>query len=414
LNEKMENKMTQQTFAVDRNPRVVITQVKGSLSVQAWKERTISVEMAGTVAELRQEGDTVIINGSEGDLTLWVPGIPDFGKSITTAISVTQLSDNAMIEGVGGVALKAIGGNVALRNIGGDVELENVHAAAELTNIGGDLRATSMPSLAARKGISGDASLSDIAQVEVDAVGGSMELHRAGTAVIHAVGGHLDVEGVEASLRCNAVSGDCRVQGSATAGVTIKNVGGSLQVQGVVRSHMSNVGGNLHLEATFPAGSHAHFHVGGNASIELPEDANLSLHAIAGGSVSSESPGFSGYGNFANLVYGEGAARLDVIAGGSVRLLGSAMPHSKSVGESWSDFGHSMAGIGHEMGRLGREIGREMATAFKGASRHYWHDHVKKERPPTYERDRAAILRMVAEGRITPEEGEMLLSGLEG
>ncbi len=218
--------MTQQTFSVDRNPRVVITQVKGSLSVQAWKERTISVEMAGTVTELRQEGDTLIINGSEGDLTLWVPGIPNFAKSITTDISVTQLSDNAMIEGAGDVVLKSIGGNVVLRNIGGDAELENVHAAAELTNIGGDLRATSMPSLAARKGIGGDATLSDIAQVEVDAVGGSMELDRAGTALIHAVGSHLDVEGIEASLRCNAVGGDCRVQGSATAEVTIKNVGG--------------------------------------------------------------------------------------------------------------------------------------------------------------------------------------------
>src|SRR6266566_593201 len=374
----MENKMTQQTFSVDRNPRVMITQVKGSLSVQAWKERTISVEMAGTVAELRQEGDTLIINGSEGDLTLWVPGIPNFAKSITTDISVTQLSDNAMIEGAGDVVLKSIGGNVVLRNIGGDAELENVHAAAELTNIGGDLRATSMPSLVARKGIGGDATLSDIAQVEVDAVGGSMELDRAGTALIHAVGSHLDVEGIEASLRCNAVGGDCRVQGSATAEVTIKNVGGS-----------------LNLEASFPAGSHAHFHVGGNASIALPGDANLSLHTIAGGCVSGESPDSGSYGNFADLVYGEGAARLDVIAGGNVRLLSSATPRSRSMGESWNDFGHSMAGIGREMGRLGREIGREMATAFKGVHGHYQYGHVKKERPPTYERDRAAILRMV-------------------
>jgi hypothetical protein len=410
----MENKMTQQTFSVDRNPRVVITQVKGSLSVQTWKERTISVETAGTVAELRQEGSTVIINGGEGDLTLWVPGIPNFGKSITTGINVTQLSDNAMIEGAGDVVLKEIGGNVALRNIGGDVELENVHAAAELTNVGGNLRATSMPSLVARKGIGGDASLSDIAQVEVDAVGGSMTLDRAGTVVVHAVGANLDVEGVEASLRCNAVGGDCRVQGSATAEVAINNVGGSLQMQGVVRSHLSNVGGNLNLEAAFPAGSRAHFHVGGNASIALPEDVNLTLHAIAGGCVNTESTGFSGYGNFANLVYGEGAARLDVIAGGNVKLLSSAMPRSRSMGESWNDFGHSMAGIGREMGKLGREIGREMAAAFKGADRPHWHGHVKKDRPSTYERDRAAILRMVAEGRITPEEGEMLLSGLEG
>jgi len=410
----MENKMAQQTFSVDRNPRVVITQVRGSLSVQAWKERSISVEVAGTVAELRQEGETVIINGSEGDLSLWVPGLAPLGRPISTDISVTQLSDNVTIEGAGDVVLKEIGGSVTLRNIVGDVELENVHTAAELTNIGGNLRATSMPSLAARKGIGGNASLSDIVQVEVDAVGGNMALDRAGTAVVHDVGGDLNVEGVEASLRCNAIGGDCRVQGSATAGVTIKNVGGNMQMQGVVQSPMSNVGGNLNLEAAFPADSRTHFHVGGNASIALPEDANLSLHAIAGGCVSGESTDFSGYGNFANLVYGEGAARLDVIAGGNVRLLGPARPRSKSMGESWDDFGHSMAGIGREMGRLGREIGLEMAAAFKGAHRHHWRGYTRKDRPSTYAQDRAAILRMVAEGRITPEEGKMLLSGLEG
>ena len=67
-----------------------------------------------------------------------------------------------------------------------------------------------------------------------------------------------------------------------------------------------------------------------------------------------------------------------------------------------------------EMGRLGREIGLEMASAFKGVHKHTWHGYVKKDRPSTYAQDRAAILRMVAEGRITPDEGEMLLSGLEG
>src|SRR5215471_6392335 len=108
----MENKMTQQTFSVDRNPRVVITQVRGSLSVQAWKERSISVEMAGTVAELRQEGETVIINGSEGDLSLWVPGLATPSRPISTDISVTQLSDNVTIEGAGDIVLKEIGGNV--------------------------------------------------------------------------------------------------------------------------------------------------------------------------------------------------------------------------------------------------------------------------------------------------------------
>jgi len=405
--------MTQQTFSVDRNPHVVISQVEGSLSMHAWKERTISVAMAGTVTDLRQEGNTLIITGSKGDLELWVPGITNWKHSITTDISVTQLSDSVTIEGVGDVELKEIGADVTLRNIAGDVGLENVRATSELTNIGGDLRARSTPTLLARKGIGGDASLSDVARVEVDAVGGSMALDQAGTAVIHAVGGDLDVQGVEVMLRCNSVGGDCRVQGSTGAEVTINNVGGDLQVEGAVYSHRGNVGGNLNLQAIFPGGSRTHFHVGGDAIVALPDDANVSFHAIVGGHVSGEAPGSSRWGNFVNLVYGDGAARLDLIVGGNLKLSGSAIPRSGNTSETWNDFGREMADIGREMGKLGREIGREMAAAFKGTGKSYGHSHVKMDGPSTHAQDRAAILRMVAEGHITPEEGEMLLEGLE-
>src|SRR5258708_12159514 len=114
------------------------------------------------------------------------------------------------------------------------------------------------------------------------------------------------------------------------------------------------------------------------------EDANLSLHALAGGWVSGESPDSGSYGTFADLVYGEGAARLDVIAGGNVRLLSSATPRSRSMGESWNDFGHSMAGIGREMGRGGRAIGPGIATPFHGFHAPPHPDQCQNSTTPTY------------------------------
>ncbi len=404
--------MTQQTFAVGKKPSVVITQVEGSLSVQTWKEPSIRVESAGTVAELRQEEDTVIISNCTGDLALWMPAIKNFGRYITTDISVTRLSGNVTIEGAGQVALREIGGDVTLKNIAGDVALEQVGAVAELTNIGGNLSAVSMPTLLVRKGVGGDASLSDIARLEVDAVGANVALDRVGTATVNAVGGSLDVAGVETSLRCHTVGGNCRVQESANAEVSIHNVGGSLQVEGALRGHSSNVGGNLNLRAMFPAGSSMHFHVGGNATVELPDNASVALHGIVGGQVSGKAPGSSRGGSFVNLVYGDGAARLSLIVGGNLKLLGSNVPRSRSMGESWNDFGRDMAGIGREMGGLGQHMGRGFAAAFAGVGRFSSPYEVKWDEPSTYAQDRAAILRMVAEGRITPEEGDLLLEGL--
>ncbi len=131
------------------------------------------------------------------------------------------------------------------------------------------------------------------------------------------------------------------------------------------------------------------------------------------GHVSSEAFGSSRWGNFVNLVYRDGAARLDLIVGGNLKLAGAATPRSRNTSESWNDFGRGMADMGREMGKLGREIGREIAAAFKGTGKSYGDSHEKMDGPSTHAQDRAAILRMVAEGRITPEEGEMLLEGLE-
>jgi hypothetical protein len=391
---------------------VQITHVDGSLNVQTWNERSISVETTGTLEGMHQDGDTIIIRDHTGDLTLWVPAIRNGFRWITTDVGATHLSGNATIEGAGQVVLIDIGGNVTLKNIAGDTELEQVGAITEVTNVGGDLRAASMPTLLARKGIGGELTVTDVARLEVDAVGGSAELNKVGTVAINAVGGNLDVEGIETSLRCNNVGGDCRVQDSASAEVNVTNIGGNLQMEGTLRGHMSNVGGNLHLGTAFPAGSSIHFHVGGNANVELSDDASVALHAIVGGQVTGEALGSSRGGNFANLVYGDGAARLSLIVGGNLRLLGSNVPRSRNMGESWSDFGREMAGIGREMGRMGRHIGREVAAAVKESGWSGRWSQEKRDRHSTYSQDRAAILRMVAQGRITPEEGDMLLSGL--
>lgn len=319
--------MAQQTFSVGSYPQVEITRVDASLSVQTWKEQMIKVETAGPVAEFRQEGDRLIITGCESDLELWVPAIAG-DVPITTGVSVTHLSGNVTIEGTGQVGLKEIGGNVTLRGIPGNTELEYVHGVARLTDIGGNLHAFGVSTLFARKGIGGNALLSHISLVEIDIVGGNVVLDKAGTAEILVVGGDLDAEGIEASLRSTTVGAACRVQDSIRAEIIISNVAENLHMEGVVSGHMSVIGEDLNLQATFLAGSSTRFLVGGNAIVTVPDDASLELHAIVGGQMSVEAPGYGGGGSFVNLVYGDGAARLDLLVEGDLQLLGSNMPRS--------------------------------------------------------------------------------------
>src|SRR5205085_1968000 len=119
--------MTQQTFSVGRKPRVVISQGNGNLTVHSWQEPAIRVETEGLIAQLYQEGDTLIITGCEQNLQLWVPYIrPGLvgmlaNKRIVTDISVTHQHGHVAIEDAGNVDLADITGTVEITMVEGNL-----------------------------------------------------------------------------------------------------------------------------------------------------------------------------------------------------------------------------------------------------------------------------------------------------
>ncbi|MEO6888093.1 MAG: DUF4097 family beta strand repeat-containing protein, partial [Ktedonobacteraceae bacterium] len=373
----MEETMTLQTFPIEKRPRVVVAHINGSLNVQAWDRWEVAVETSGYVGELRQEGHTLFIANGEGDIALWVPAERKFGSTKlkgVTDISVTQLSGHISLETVKDVSVKGIGGSVHLQDIHGDVELEGIQELAEIVSCGGDLSALRMPALRVREGVGGNVSLADIARIEINAVGGDLEMSQVEVAEISVVGGDLRAYSIHVALHTGNISGDCQVQESGNAEIIVRNVGGDAEVSGAgqmqvgnvggdgdlrnVRGaarlgniggdvscrniggplHMANVGGDAELEgvpggmeagsiggdldllSTFPAGSHTALKIGGDATIALPGDASLNLHAIAGGDISAPAMNVRGGVGGINLVYGEGAARLELIVGGDLTV----------------------------------------------------------------------------------------------
>ena len=157
-------------------------------------------------------------------------------------------------------------------------------------------------------------------------MGGSTHVKHAETVTVGAVGGNLEAEQIDAKLRCSNVGGNCQVHDSVQAEVSIGNVGGSLRMTGVVSMQSCNVGGSLSLLATLSPGHATRIMVGGSAHIALPDNPNVSIHALAGGRINDEAIGGMNRGNVATLVYGNGAARLDLTVGGSVRVLGAGVP----------------------------------------------------------------------------------------
>src|SRR5437879_10699754 len=99
----MEDTMAQQTFSVGREPRVVITQVQGDLTVRSWKERSIQVAIDGSVGGLQQEGNALMMAVCDSDTELHVPE--------DTGISAFNIQGELNFEVLGWVRLRHVAGD---------------------------------------------------------------------------------------------------------------------------------------------------------------------------------------------------------------------------------------------------------------------------------------------------------------
>jgi hypothetical protein len=448
----------QQTFPAGRHPRLMLEDLNGSLSVLPWEQPDISVEAAGELPPLTYEGDVLRISAVTGDLTVRVP----CGKRLfsqrprgITDVYVRQLSGHATLEGVREVVLRSVGGSVHVKDCEGSLHLEEVREAVEVSTCGGDLEARQVPSLRVRDAIGGDVRLDSLQDVRLDAVGGNLQIRAMGERLqVGNVGGDCQVkDSPSAELLIGNVGGDLeialarRVQVGNVGGdasvcevagdVTVSHIGGDASLRKITGAvETQAVGGDLRLEATFAPGSSAHLSVGGDARLVLSEGASLSIEAWVGGDICGL-PSWarrSGRCSQISLVYGEGSARLQLHVGGDLVLEGPGQPDIRTHGvgvywdqAAWHDFGREMslvgeevgremARVGRELGRMGQEVGRELSRAFRDLDwRHFKHTHGRswRQRYGTAAEARSAVLRMVAEGRLSPEEGDQLLRAID-
>ncbi len=411
----------QQTFAVNREPRLVLERMAGDLVVSPWEAGSISIETGGEFGELFQQDNTLFIRDCNDDLVLRVP--------VDTDIRAAMVEGDVSIKQVRRVELRIVAGDIILERIGEGVDVELIGEAIAVANCAGDLVVRDSSSLRVREGVEGDASISNVALIEIERIEGEVSIRQTDTAVIGTIGGDLNVTDIADSVSCGNVGGDCSIYGSGHGECTIGNVGSDLSISGMATVHVGsvggdsilrdaqgdvefgnvggdvsfqniggklnagniggdtsikalsgsveagNIGGDLVLEATFPAGSSTRLHVGGDAVVRLPAQPNLALRAFAGGDISGARTATSGGGSWVNLVYGDGAAQLELYVGGDLVLRGGSQPDSSSSSGGWgsqgnrgswqAEFDRDMAEFGREMGRLGQEISREITGAFK-------------------------------------------------
>lgn len=414
-----------------------LERVTGNLTVRGI--RSLTVDGAGGDVEVEQIADAVRLRDLGADLqvrhaaTLRVEDGPrrerrvrDVAISDVGAVEIDNAGRNCVIDDVADT--------VRYRNIGAHL---TVRAAGRVTVVGGN--------------VGGDLTLHGVGRVEVANIGANAEVHGVqGDARFENIGANCEIDGIAGQLAVGHIGGNA----------TIRRAGGVRQI--------GNAGGNLVLEnaslatdAFPPAG--LRIAVGGNARIELPEEADILIEAMVGGVVKVDGGERAGPGP-QTLRYGAGTVRLHIIAGGNVELLGGGTPKvsggwkdsfgpnffgkeffDAGFGKAWKGhFGSAFVGAG--LGRMGGEIGRAVAEAVsdigvqvqeavagaqsarergqQGPSTGRGHSAAATATapPPATGRtgrldagaraERELVLRMVADGRITPEQGAALLDAL--
>jgi hypothetical protein len=365
--------MTTQAFPAGQAPCVMLAEWIGQLNVEPWQGDTIAIDSAAQL-EAAVDGETIIVRGGRGDLRVRVPA--------HTTLRVANLRGDVTARGVRacvlddieGQAVVAATGDVRLRDIYGKTIVEQVES---LTIERDEQPRRRQVERRARRDIEvARAHTVDIAEAPDALLIVEAQFVSAGT-----VGGSCTAREIGERLELGAIGGSCEV--ARVAGeLRLGDIGGNADMRSIgALTQLGAVGGSLYLDAVplaLAGDAKLRITVGGNAQIDLPEAADLTIHATTGGLIRGQGIDFTRAGGMATLRYGNGAARLDLIVGGSLDLHGGT-PDIRTAPGGWP---------------------RPGSPPTRNAQR-------------SADKARAAILRMVAEGQLTPEEAERRLSELD-
>src|SRR5688572_14362106 len=372
------------TISAGTSPKVRLEAIDGDLSVVGWDGSDILIKGDDEDIRLEHTGSEVSLS-CRGDLSLRVPKASSF-------------------------EFINIGGDASIRGVTGNIEL---------------------------KKISGDLSIRDAGSISIDSILADFSLRGAqGNLYVKNAHGDVSVRDVEGNISIDSVADDLALRGAR----------GNIKV---------NVGEDVVVYLEPKADGEYSITAGDDILLVLPSNANASLN-LHGDEIDIDWPGIENEEDVIErgITLGDGSAKITLNAGGDIRVTSDV-----NAGNSADEFGN-FAGLNFDWSGFGEMISRqvERATgqatrraaeaarraerlageAARRAERHAerharrWKANVNVGRwnwdlnsqnlrtppsppsEPVAEEERMAILKMLAEKKITAEQAEQLLNALEG
>ncbi|MBN1955210.1 MAG: hypothetical protein JW900_09200 [Anaerolineae bacterium] len=296
---------------------------------------------------------------------------------------------------------------------------------------------------------------------EIATVNGDVVLRGTGPIALQEAFGDLSARQVAGGLDARTVAGDARVQGVAES-LAIGRAGGNLRADGIAGGlEVEAVGSDAALGPPFSPGAAYRLTVGSNLRVYVPADASLRLAFQVGGRVRSDLPDhvFQESAGETTAVIGAGEASLEATVGGHVRLQavegsrgedfeadldGLGLTIEARIAEAMADMesrlaqsmrhlddenlrrriervaeqARQQAGHTADRARLQAERAAQRAQMRAEQAERRWRrasgQRPRPERPAVSDEERLRVLRMVEEGKVSPEQAADLLAALEG
>ncbi len=391
--------MFEQTIETSATPHITVTECLGNLVVRGTEEPQITLRLRGEADDviMEQEGETFTIT-ARADCSLTCPQ--------STTLTIHTVRGDLKVKGVQGpVAVGTIYGDVALRAVG-PTALEQAYGDLSARQVAGDIKVQSL----------------------------------AGDARIREVEGMLTVDQVGSDLKAEGLQGGMAAE---------------------------QVGADVWLGPPFSPGTTYRLNAGSDLRLRLPADASLRLALRAGGGVRSNLPDLALEEVEGEIrgVLGAGEASLEAQVGGRISL--RPLEPEEGLAEELSfDFVADLEGLGAQIEasiagamaemevrleeslgrldvkkiRLGAEQAKERALRKaeraaekmrRAAEREAERSRLRAERAerrwqrasgrkprsrrePVTSEEQLRVLRLVEEGKVTPEEAADLLAALGG
>ncbi len=295
--------------------------------------------------------------------------------------------------------------------------------------------------------VDGDLSVRNLTgMLDVDSVGGDVALREVGKVVIGTVGSDFSLRGAKGDVHVKSIGGDASLR-EVDGSLTLDSVSDDLAVRGIGGNLNVNVDEDVVVHLDPRPGQEYYVLAGDDILVVLPPDANATL-SLRGDNINIDWPGVEpGDTTSRTVVLGEGAAKINLNAGGDLVVTGrpdaadSASEYGNFAGMmfDWGNWGNIGREVGERASKHAQEVAERAARKAEAAARRAerqlerqfgkhagrrgarlswsWDSNQMPKAStvdPVSDEERMTILRMLAEKKITSKEAEKLLSALEG